>query len=128
MPKITTTLFDNLKTETVTEGKPGNIGTQFLDPTDLLKPGDVLASALGACMMTMVGAVAAKRKEDLSGSRLELEPEYDPAHSRVTGFKLAFTFPDGLTPETKQFYAKAAQTCPVHNSLKEDMVYSVTFK
>lgn len=128
MAKITTTLFENLKTQSVTEGKTGNVSTQYLDPTDLLKPGDVLACALGACMMTMVGAVAAKRKEDLTGSRLEIEPEFNVGHTRVTGFKLAFTFPDGLTEETKEFYAKAAQTCPVHNSLKEDIVYAVTIK
>ena len=33
-----------------------------------------------------------------------------------------------LTDEQKKFYARAAQSCPVHNSLREDITYTVEIK
>lgn len=128
MPKITTTLSAGLKTESVCENVTPHILTQYADPTTLHKPGDVLASALGSCMMTMVGAVAAARKQDLSGSRVEVELEFDDKHTRVTGLKLAFSFPVSLSAQDKEFYAKTAQTCPVHNSLRQDLAHTVTIR
>lgn len=126
MAKITTMLFENLRTQSVVQNVKGTISTQYVDPTDLPKPGDVLCSALGACMLTMVGAVAEKRGDDVSGTRVEIDPVFDARHTRVVEMKLAFAFPDGLSKEQKDYYAQVAQTCPVHNSLREDIKYTVT--
>lgn len=125
MAQITTVLSEKLHTKTEVTGAAAPICTQYMDPTDLPKPGDVLGAALGACMLTMAGAVAAKRGDDLSGAKLEIDPVFDERHTRVLEMKLTFTFPPALTPEKKDFYAKMAQTCPVHNSLREDIKYTV---
>lgn len=125
MAKITTMLFENLRTQSVAQGTTEQIVTQYVEPTDYPKPGDVLCSALGACMLTMAGAVAAKRGDNLSGARVEVEPVFDAYHTRVVEMKLAFSFPDGLSAEQKKFYAKTALTCPVHNSLREDIKFTV---
>ena len=93
-----------------------------------VNPGEMLCASLGACMMTMVGFMAAKHGDKAEGTAIEVHPHFDDKHSRITGFELVFHFPAHFTPEQKEKYAKLAQGCPVHNSLREDMQYTVTVK
>ena len=121
------TLGQNLQTTCVLEGKKP-LHTAFNAPREDVNPGEMLAASLGACMMTMVGFMAAKHGDNAVGTAIEVTPQFDDKHTRITGFELVFHFPAGFTPEQKEKYAKLAQSCPVHNSLREDMVYHVTVK
>ncbi len=123
---VKTTLGYNLETTAVLEGRQGQIHTAYLEPRESMNPGEVLASALGACMLTMVGFMASKCKEDLAGTSVTVDPAFDEGHTRVMRIKLAFHFPAHLSAEQKAFYTEAAQKCPVHNSLREDIVYMVS--
>ncbi len=125
---IKTVLGTNLQTKSVLEGKKGEVRSAYLNPREDMNPGELLAAALGACMLTMVGFMASKRGEDVTGTEVLLEPGFDDKHSRVVSMGLTFVFPAALTEEQKKFYARAAQTCPVHNSLREDITYTVTIK
>lgn len=121
------TLGQNLQTTCVLDGKTP-LHTAFNNPRQDVNPGEMLAASLGACMMTMVGFMAAKHGEDAQGTFVEVSPQFDEKHSRMTGFGLVFHFPAHFSPEQKEKYAKLAQGCPVHNSLREDMTYTVTVK
>ncbi len=121
------TLGKNLQTTVELAGK-APLHTAFNDPRPDMNPGEVLASALGACMLTMIGFMAGKHGERAEGTTLDIRPHFDDKHSRITGFELAFTFPADFTPEQKEKYARLAQGCPVHNSLREDMEYYITIK
>lgn len=125
---IKTVLGDNLQTKSVLEGKTGEVRSAYLDPREDMQPGELLAAALGACMLTMVGFMASKRGENVTGTELHVTPGFDEKHSRVTRMALSFVFPASLTDEQKKFYARAAQSCPVHNSLREDITYTVEIK
>ena len=125
---IKTVLEANLQTKSVLEGKKGEVRSAYLDPREDMNPGEMLAAALGACMLTMVGFMASKRGDDVTGTELLVEPGFDEKHSRVVKMGLTFVFPAALTDEQKQTYARAAQSCPVHNSLREDITYTVTVK
>ena len=125
---IKTVLGDNLQTKSVLEGKTGEVRSAYLDPREDMQPGELLAAALGACMLTMVGFMASKRGENVTGTELHVIPGFDEKHSRVTSMALSFVFPSSLTGEQKKFYARAAQSCPVHNSLREDITYTVEIK
>lgn len=124
---IKTILGNNLTTVSEVTDKKA-LYTAFLDPREHANPGEMLASALGACMMTMVGYLASKRGDKAEGTVVEVRPQFDDKHTRITGFDLTFIFPSSFTQEQKELYARAAQTCPVHNSLREDMKYTVTVK
>ena len=102
--------------------------TAFNNPRQDVNPGEMLAVSLGACMMTMVGFMAGKHGENAEGTTVDVIPQFDDKHSRITGFELVFTFPAHFTPEQKEKYTKLAQGCPVHNSLREDMKYTVIVK
>ena len=119
------TLGQNLQTTCVLDGKKP-LHTAFNNPREDVNPGEMLAASLGACMMTMVGFMAAKHGDKADGTAVEVHPQFDDKHTRMTGFELVFHFPAHFTPEQKEKYAKLAQGCPVHNSLREDMKYTVT--
>ena len=121
------TLGQNLQTTCVLDGKKP-LHTAFNNPREDVNPGEMLAASLGACMMTMVGFMAAKHGDDAQGTVVEVHSHFDDKHSRMTGFELVFAFPAHFTPQQKEKYAKLAQGCPVHNSLREDMQYTVTVK
>ena len=125
---IKTVLGENLQTTSIVEGKKGDVRSAYFEPREEMQPGELLAAALGACMLTMVGFMASKRGENVTGTELSVVPEFDEKHSRVLKIALAFSFPDSLTEDQKKFYARAAQTCPVHNSLREDISYTVEIK
>ena len=121
------TLGQNLQTTCVLDGKKP-LHTAFNNPREDVNPGEMLAASLGACMMTMVGFMAAKHGDQAEGTVVEVTPRFDDKHSRIVGFDLVFIFPASFTPEQKEKYAKLAQGCPVHNSLREDMEYHITVK
>ena len=108
--------------------KKAVLRSAYMEPREEMQPGEILASALGACMLTMVGFIASKRGENVTGTELAVEPAFDEVHTRVVRMDLTFSFPASLTAEQKEFYAKAAQSCPVHNSLREDSTYTTHIK
>jgi len=124
---IKTTLKNNLTTQSEMNNKKP-LQTAFLDPRQDVNPGEMLAASLGACMMTMVGYMASKKGDDAQGTYVEIYPQFDDKHSRIVSFDITFVFPAAFTQAQKETYARAAQTCPVHNSLREDINYTVTVK
>lgn len=127
MAVITTQLEENLVTLGGAEGRQA-VRTEYNEPRENMNPGELLCASLGACMMTMVGFLASRRNEQVAGTKVQVEPTFDEKHSRITAFTVTFHFPETLTQTQKDFYAKAAQGCPVHNSLREDISYKVIVK
>ena len=128
MAIIKTTLGKNLDTVGVLVDSAARVKTAYVDPRNDMNPGELLCAALPACMMTKLGFVASKRGEDVSGTEVTVEPSFDEKHTRVTGIKIEFKFPESFKNEHKAFYAQAAQDCPVHNSLREDIAFNVSVK
>ena len=128
MAEITLQLEGNLQTVGKLAGKNTIIKTAFNEPREEMNPGELLANALGACMLTMIGFLSSRRGERLEGTRLTVVPGFDEKHSRITSFVLTFCVPEGLSQAQKDFYAKAAESCPVHNTLKEDISYKIVIK
>lgn len=124
---IKTTLQKDLKTTSTWKDKQA-IGSAFGEKREQVNPAEMLACSLGACMMTMVGYMAAKRNENAEGTFVEIGLCFDDKHSRITEIALTFTFPASFTQEQKAFYARVAQGCPVHNSLREDIIYTTEIK
>ena len=88
-------------------------------------PTDLLASAFAACVLSIMGKMAAARKEDFKGARVEIEKIMAQNPRRVGEFVLNITFPAHFTPEQKKFYQTAVNACPVHQTLREDVKVTV---
>lgn len=121
------TLGENLTTSAVLEGR-APVATAFANPRQNMNPGELLTASLGACMLTMVGYMASKRGDNAQSTSADITAKFDDKHSRMVAFDIVLTFPSSFTQEQKDAYTRAAQTCPVHNSLREDIQYTITVK
>ena len=91
-------------------------------------PTDLVATALGTCMLTVMGIVAERHGWDLKGTtaRVEKSMATDPVR-RIGRLDVVITFGKKFTSEQRKTLEQAAMTCPVHKSLHPDVAAPVTF-
>jgi putative redox protein len=108
----------------LTDAPTDNMGKgEFFSPTDLV------AAAMGTCMLTVMGIVANKHKIDMTGSTASVVKDMAAAPARRIGvLKVAITVPTVLTDEQKKILENAAMACPVHKSISHDVNIPVEFK
>ncbi len=91
-------------------------------------PTDLVATALGACMLTIMGIAAQRLKIDLTGTRVVVVKEMVTAPVRRIGrLAVSINVPQPLSPEQRQKLESAAMTCPVHKSLHPDVQTPIAF-
>ena len=85
-------------------------------------PSDLMATALGACMGTIMGIVAKRDNIDLSGMTLTVEKEMiNKPVRRIGSLKVDIQIPKKLTEIEKKKLKTAAESCPVHKSFHPDI-------
>jgi putative redox protein len=91
-------------------------------------PTDLLAAALGTCMLTVMGIVARRHAWRMEGARVRIEKHMvaDPLR-RVGRLVVALQMPTDLPPESRAVLEKTALTCPVKQSLHSDITVEITF-
>ncbi|MCU0444767.1 MAG: OsmC family protein [Microscillaceae bacterium] len=113
--------------------------TQILTdaPTDnhgkgeAFSPTDLVAGALGSCMMTLMGIYAQREEIDLKGTTFEITKIMASNPRRIGGVVIHFKFPAHLkdiSDKHKSALQHAALTCPVAKSLHPDLNQSVSFE
>jgi len=92
-------------------------------------PSDLVATALGSCMLTIMGMRAAEMKVDLKGVKIEIEKIMKQDPRRIGAINLTFHFPDEILLSEKQqtILRKAADTCPVFYSIHPDIEVTVKY-
>jgi len=97
---------------------------------ETFSPTDLVASALGACMATIIGLVAKRNKLDVSGLRIQVVKEMatDPVR-RIGALKTRLVFPHGkaLSATDRAKLEAAAKACPVKQSLHPEVKIPVEF-
>ncbi len=108
-----------------TDAPPDNQGKG-----ERFSPSDLVATALGACMMTIMGIKARDMEVDLSETTIDVEKIMKADPRRIGAINLTFHFPDSLKLDDKQrtILERAAHTCPVIYSIHPDIDVKVTFK
>lgn len=133
MTKISTVYSGNLRTEAVHLQSGSKIITDApLDnhgKGEAFSPTDLLATALGSCMLTIMGISAEAYGFKLEGTTLETEKIMGTDPRRVVEIKINITFPKGnnYTEQQKRVIESAARTCPVANSLHPDLKKTIVF-
>lgn len=91
-------------------------------------PTDLLATALGTCMVTIMGIYAERHGFNIKGTKVSVTKEMGAPPTRRVG-KLGVTIEIPLPPDHAQRTAleNAALTCPVHKSLHPDVEIPVSF-
>ena len=90
-------------------------------------PTDLVAAALGACMLTIVGILAEREGVDLRGSHFRVEKHMQGEPRRIAALPITFHLPRTLTPDQRTKMERGALTCPVHRSLLEEIEKDIAF-
>jgi putative redox protein len=92
-------------------------------------PTDLLATALGTCMVTVMGITARTRGWDLAGTRARVVKRMvaDPAR-RVGGLAVSIEVPADPGAEARRVLEETARGCPVARSLAAELETTVAFR
>lgn len=92
-------------------------------------PTDLVATALGACMMTIMGIVAERHGWDLKDAQVSVEKSMvaDPVR-RIGKLAVVIRVPCALDVRARETLEKAVFTCPVHKSLDPKIEVPVVFE
>ena len=91
-------------------------------------PTDLLATALGNCIMTIMGIKARDNGIDIKGTEIEVTKIMASEPRRVAEVVVEFTFPKkNYTEEEKKLVESVAGTSPVPLSLHPDLKQTIKF-
>jgi putative redox protein len=94
---------------------------------EAFSPTDLLATALGSCMLTVMGIVARRHDWDLTGARARVEKHMVAAPVRRVGKLVVELVMPAVPEKARVVLERTAHTCPVHQSLHPDVEVDVTF-
>lgn len=132
MPTIKSSYLRNLRTESVHLQS----GTKILTdaPVDnngkgeAFSPTDLVASALGSCMVTIMGIVAERDGVQLEGLSWEVTKVMQPSPRKISEIKIDFKWENPVNDAVMIKKLKnAALTCPVALSLDPSIKQTVNF-
>jgi putative redox protein len=133
MSTATARYAGNLRTE-ATHVASGNV-IQTDAPVDnhgrgeAFSPTDLVSTALGSCMMTVMGIVAERHQWDLVGSSFAVQKHMSTeAPRRIAQIDVTFTLPATLAPTERALLERSAHTCPVGLSLHPDVRQNIVFE
>jgi putative redox protein len=93
-------------------------------------PTDLVATALGTCIVTTLALVAQRHELELKGTKVHVRKEMvtDPVR-RIGALPTKVTFPAGLVIDDamRTRLERAAAKCPVHQSLHPDVQLPIEF-
>jgi putative redox protein len=95
---------------------------------EAFSPTDLVATALGTCMLTLMGIAARRLGIDIAGSRADVIKEMvaDPDR-RIGRLPVTITVKGSVGEKERVILERAALTCPVHKSLDARVERPVTF-
>ena len=93
-------------------------------------PSDIVATALGTCMLTIMGIKARDLNVNLTGTKVDITKIMTANPRRIGEIKVVIKFSENVQADETQrtILERAAMTCPVFESLHPDMKKDVEFK
>lgn len=132
MATIKTTYVGGLRTQATHLQSDTTILTDA--PTDnhglgeAFSPTDLVATALGSCMLTIMGLAAKTHDIDIENAQMEITKVMSASPRRIGEIIINLEFPYDYTPKQKMILENAAATCPVAHSLHPECKQTVNFK
>ena len=89
---------------------------------EAFSPTDLVATALGACMATVMGIVAERKGVSLEGMNIEVRKHMsEDAPRRIARLEVDLHKPVPASHPERKLLESAARGCPVHHSLHPDI-------
>ena len=122
---------DNLRTEAVHLSSGEAIITDA--PVDnngkgeAFSPTDLVAAALGSCMITIMGIAAQKHNIDISGTSASVKKIMGSNPRKIDEVVIDISMSNHLNENDRKRLERAALSCPVHKSLHPDLIKTIRF-
>jgi putative redox protein len=92
-------------------------------------PTDLVATALGTCMATIMGLYADREGIDLDGVTMQIDKEMcATTPRRIASLAVVFRMPSGIEAKARAAFDSCAARCPVRLSLHPDIEVSTRFE
>lgn len=93
---------------------------------EAFSPTDLVATALGACMLSIIGIAAREKGWNIEGSSTETTKIMATNPRRIAEIKVALHL-KGIPVEDRAYAERLANNCPVAKSVHPDIVQEVSF-
>ena len=90
-------------------------------------PTDLVATALGSCMITIMAISAEKHGIDISGTNASVKKEMGSNPRRISEIAIDINMAKNIEKKDRKRLEKAALACPVHKSLHPDLKKNIQF-
>lgn len=95
---------------------------------EAFSPTDLVSTALGSCMMTIMGIVAERHQWNLVDSTFSIVKHMSTEPPRrIAQIDVTFNLPASLSTSDRTLLERSAHTCPVTLSLHPDVKQNVVF-
>ena len=92
-------------------------------------PTDILALSLASCALNTIAIYCRLREIDIDGASFTVDKTMETKPNRVAKIRAAFEFPaKGYTEKERAGIEHSLRSCPVHNSLSENMEQEFIFR
>ncbi len=110
------------------KGKSVAMDCPYSGKGEELSPGNLLEAALAGCLLISMGPTAMRDGIDLSGARISVTLEGTPPPKiSYASMKVDVEMPGGLSESQRKKLERAADTCPIKHSFREDIPLSVAY-
>lgn len=91
-------------------------------------PTDMVATALGSCMLTIIGIAADAHGFSIKDTEVEITKIMGTNPRRIIEIVLDFKFPpNNYSEKEKRIIEESARTCPVAKSVHPDLKQTISF-
>ena len=94
---------------------------------EAFSPTDLVAAALGSCMITIMGIAAQKHDIDISGTSASVKKIMGSNPRKIDEVVIDINMNNHLNENDRKRLERAALSCPVHKSLHPDLIKTIRF-
>ena len=90
-------------------------------------PTDLVATALGSCMLTIMGITANVHNIDVKGTKVKVEKIMGTDPRRIAQINMEVIFKSSISNKNKIILERAAKHCPVAKTLEDNIEENIKF-
>jgi putative redox protein len=96
---------------------------------EAFSPTDLVGASMATCMVTIMGIAAQKHELDIEGTSASVEKSMvaDP-HRRIARLAVTIRVPKPVPLEMRPLLERAALSCPVRRSLRDEVEAPLSFE
>ena len=131
MSRVNIVYINNLRTETehITSGKKiiTDAPVDNNGKGEAFSPTDLVATALGSCIITIMAISANKYDIDMSGTNASVKKIMGSDPRRISEISIDINMNKNIEEKDRKRLERSALTCPVHKSLHPDLEKKIRF-